>query len=243
MVPAEQWANLLRSRTPKPGNTHRFSISAQELSWKRLSQSFLAIPQQTWKGKLIPRRIKLKSAHLLQCKLTTATKESHMAGTLARILADTLIYCWVRPRLGTPGSLETWGWQNLWEYRPRRFRGKTQALCTVGTWVSLRRSVRLGSNWQVGQESLWEEKWLEWEPATRYHEQEAVMERRDSVTRVESFTWICPQPSNWLAMEIKMGKAIFVMRVAYETLLGNFRANSNAKGRRSFLLSGSHTTT
>lgn len=67
------------------------------------------------------------------------------------------------------------------------------------------------------------------------------MERRDSVTRVESFTWICPQPSNWLAMEIKMGKAIFVMRVAYETLLGNFRTNSNAKGRRSFLLSGSHT--
>ena len=81
-----------------------------------------------------------------------------------------------------------------------------------------------------------------WEPATWYHEQEAVMESRDSVTRVGGFTWICPQPSNWLAMEIKMGRAIFVMRGAYETLLGNFRANSNAKGRRSFLLSGSHTS-
>ena len=66
------------------------------------------------------------------------------------------------------------------------------------------------------------------------------MESRDSVTRVGGFTWICPQPSNWLAMEIKMGKAIFVTRGAYETLLGNFRANSNAKGRRSFLLLG-HT--
>ena len=45
-----------------------------------------------------------------------------------------------------------------------------------------------------------------WEPATWYHEQEAVMESRDSVTRVGGFTWICPQPSNWLAMEIKMGR-------------------------------------
>ena len=43
MVPAGQWANLLRSRTPKPGNTHRFSISAQELSWTRLSQSCYSI--------------------------------------------------------------------------------------------------------------------------------------------------------------------------------------------------------
>lgn len=43
MVPAEQWAKLLRPRPPKPGNTHHFSTSAQELSWTRLSQSCYSI--------------------------------------------------------------------------------------------------------------------------------------------------------------------------------------------------------
>lgn len=80
MVPAEQWANLLRSR---PGNTHHFSISAQELSWTRLSQSCYSIANT--KGKLIPRGTKLKYAHLLWCKLTTAIKDSCVAGMLVRI--------------------------------------------------------------------------------------------------------------------------------------------------------------
>ena len=62
------------------------------------------------------------------------------------------------------------------------------------------------------------------------------MGSRDSVTRVESFTEICSQPSNWLATEIKVGKAIFVMRGAHETLLGKFRTNMQRAEGHSFSL-------
>lgn len=53
------------------------------LSWARPSWS--VTPQQTWRCKLVPRRTRLKYAHLLWCKLTTAIKDSCVAGMLTQI--------------------------------------------------------------------------------------------------------------------------------------------------------------